>query len=133
MASAKRAFGSATTEPPAGARAPGWRGPDYPITIDRASRADQARSPHGRVDGDRMIRQAVFARTCTQRPRSNPPSRIRADAQRERDELHTATDARLAALEEARDSLRIRAERARKPCADCHVVRRHLAAASGDR
>jgi chromosome segregation ATPase len=38
--------------------------------------------------------------------------RIRADAQRERNELHTATDARLAALEEARDSLRIRAERA---------------------
>jgi colicin import membrane protein len=38
--------------------------------------------------------------------------RIRADAQRERDELHTATDARLAALEEARDSLRIRAGRA---------------------
>jgi chromosome segregation ATPase len=39
-------------------------------------------------------------------------SRIRADAQRERDDLHAATDARLAALEEARDSLRIRAERA---------------------
>lgn len=39
-------------------------------------------------------------------------ARIRADAQRERDELHTATDARLAALEEARTALRIRAERA---------------------
>jgi len=39
-------------------------------------------------------------------------SRIRADSQRERDELHAATAARLAALEEARDSLRIRAERA---------------------
>jgi colicin import membrane protein len=38
--------------------------------------------------------------------------RIRTDAQRERDELHAATDARLAAIEEARDSLRIRAERA---------------------
>ncbi|MGH3155803.1 MAG: hypothetical protein ACRDNF_04385 [Streptosporangiaceae bacterium] len=39
-------------------------------------------------------------------------SRIRTDAQRERDELHAATDARLAALEEARTALRIRAERA---------------------
>jgi colicin import membrane protein len=38
--------------------------------------------------------------------------RIRTDAQRERDELHAATDARLAALEEARSALRIRAERA---------------------
>lgn len=39
-------------------------------------------------------------------------ARIRADAQRERDELHAATDARLAALDEARTALRIRAERA---------------------
>ena len=39
-------------------------------------------------------------------------ARIRADAQRERDELHAATDARLAALEETRAALRIRAERA---------------------
>ncbi|MGH3274702.1 MAG: hypothetical protein ACRDNZ_10350, partial [Streptosporangiaceae bacterium] len=39
-------------------------------------------------------------------------ARIRADAQRERDELHAATEARLAALEEARTALRIRAERA---------------------
>jgi len=38
-------------------------------------------------------------------------ARIRADAQRERDELHVATHARLAALE-ARTALRIRAERA---------------------
>jgi len=39
-------------------------------------------------------------------------ARIRADAQRERDELHAATDARLAALDEASTALRIRAERA---------------------
>jgi hypothetical protein len=38
--------------------------------------------------------------------------RIRADAQRERDELRAATEARLAALEETRTALRIRAERA---------------------
>jgi hypothetical protein len=38
--------------------------------------------------------------------------RIRAVAQRERDELRAATDARLAALEETRTALRIRAERA---------------------
>jgi colicin import membrane protein len=38
--------------------------------------------------------------------------RIRTDAQRECDELHAATDARLAALDEARTALRIRAERA---------------------
>jgi colicin import membrane protein len=37
---------------------------------------------------------------------------VRADSQRERDELHAATDARLAALEEARTALRVRAERA---------------------
>jgi colicin import membrane protein len=39
-------------------------------------------------------------------------SRVRADAQRERDELHEATRDRLAALEETRAALRIRAERA---------------------
>jgi hypothetical protein len=36
----------------------------------------------------------------------------RPDAQRERDELRAATDARLAAVEETRTALRIRAERA---------------------
>jgi hypothetical protein len=38
--------------------------------------------------------------------------RVRADAQRERDELREATQDRIAALEETRTALRIRAERA---------------------
>ena len=49
------------------------------------------------------------ASTAPRQPKNRP---VRADAQRERDELHTATNARLAALEDTRAALRIRAERA---------------------
>ena len=63
-------------------------------------------------------------------------ARIRVDAQRERDELHAATDARLAALEEARDSLRIRAERAEADLdtarADNQRLTEQLAGATAD-
>ena len=50
--------------------------------------------------------------TTAPRPRQPKNRPVRADAQRERDELHTATNARLAALEDTRAALRIRAERA---------------------
>jgi colicin import membrane protein len=54
-------------------------------------------------------------------------ARIRDDAQRERDELHIATGARLAALEETRDSLRIRAERAEADLDAARAENRRLA------
>jgi colicin import membrane protein len=63
-------------------------------------------------------------------------ARIRADAKRERDELHTATDARLAALEEARTALRIRAERAEADLdaarSENHRLTEQLAQATAD-
>jgi chromosome segregation ATPase len=52
---------------------------------------------------------------------------VRADSKRERDELHAATDARLAALEETRTSLRIRAERAEADLDTARAEQRRLA------
>jgi chromosome segregation ATPase len=63
-------------------------------------------------------------------------ARIRADAQRERDELHAANDARLAATEEALTALRIRAERAETDLdttrAENHRLTEQLAQAPAD-
>jgi hypothetical protein len=86
---------------PRGCRTPGHRR-HQPATPGRAG---NHASPAGRS-----------RRHPARRPRPGPGSRriarVRADAQRERDELHTATNARLAALEDTRAALRIRAERA---------------------
>ena len=85
---------------------------------DEATRqVAEATSQLRRAEGETARAQQAGAAAIQRADRAQAQAaeetgRIRTDAQRERDELHAATDARLAALEEARDSLRIRAERA---------------------
>jgi colicin import membrane protein len=70
------------------------------------------RAGHETARAQRGEATAVQRADRAQAREAEEVARIRADAQREREKLHAATGARLAALEETRDALRVRAERA---------------------
>ena len=74
-----------------------------------------SRARHAEQETARAQQSEAAAQQRADRAQAQAAEEImlgRADSQRERDELHAATDARIAALEEARTALRIRAERA---------------------
>jgi colicin import membrane protein len=77
---------------------------------DAASRAQHAEQETARAQQAEAAAQQRADRGQAQA--ADEIALVRADSQRERDELHAATDARLAALEETRTALRVRAERA---------------------
>jgi colicin import membrane protein len=77
---------------------------------DATSRARHAEQEAARAQQSKAAAQQRADRAQAQA--AEEITLVRADSQRERDELHAATHARLAALEETRTALRIRAERA---------------------
>ena len=110
---------SRTNSPPTPLPRPTRHKPAHCATSSRPARMSHARSstpPASYTGPSRKPREPSrpkpppsSASTAPRQPKNRP---VRADAQRERDELHTATNARLAALEDTRAALRIRAERA---------------------
>jgi colicin import membrane protein len=78
-----------------------------------------------------LARQAEAAATTradhAQAAAADEIARIRADHQRALDQLTTATNARITALEETRDALRIRAERAETDLDTARIENQHLA------
>jgi colicin import membrane protein len=90
----------------------------------------EARADQAEQDADRA-RQAEAAAVVhaehVQAAAAEETARIRADHQRALDQLTTATSARINALEETRDSLRIRAERAETDLDAARTENHHLA------
>src|ERR1039457_2964820 len=112
---------SRTNSPPTPLPRPTRHKPAHCATSSRPARMSHARSstpPASYTGPSRKPREPSRPKpppssaTTAPRPRQPKNRPVRADAQRERDELHTATNARLAALEDTRAALRIRAERA---------------------
>ena len=112
---------SRTNSPPTPLPRPTRHKPAHCATSSRPARTSHARSstpPASYTGPSRKPREPSRPKpppssaTTAPRPRQPKNRPVRADAQRERDELHTATNARLAALEDTRAALRIRAERA---------------------
>jgi chromosome segregation ATPase len=92
---------------------------------DADARAEQAEQDATRA---RQAEAAAITRAeRAQAAAADETARIRADHHRALDQLTTATSARITALEETRDSLRIRAERAETDLDSARTENKHLA------